>query len=70
MACHNLADLVSILLIIPPTRVKNKLGSAGNPPLLTEYEVYMKLKSSKKPKSGIPSDIPRELIQEFSPEIA
>ena len=51
-------------------KVKNKLDSAGNPPLLTDYDVYMKIKSAKKPKSGTPSDIPRELIQEFSPEIA
>ena len=51
-------------------KVKNKLDSAGNPPLLKDYDVYMKIKSAKKPKSGTPSDIPRELIQEFSPEIA
>ena len=53
-----------------PTDVKEKLKSDETPPMLSEYEVWRQIVSSKKPKSGVPIDLPRKIIQEFSPELA
>jgi hypothetical protein len=39
-------------------------------PQLSEFQVYEKIKATKKPKSQVPGDLPRRLIQEFSPELA
>ena len=33
-------------------------------------DTYCKLRSTKTPKSGVPNDLPKELLQEFSPELA
>ena len=53
-----------------PAHVKEKLASDNVPPAITEYDVYCKILAAKKPKSGVPGDIPRELVKEFSPELA
>ena len=50
--------------------VLNKLKCPGKPPSLSEFEVYKKILHANKPKSGTPSDIPREIVSEFSPELA
>ena len=39
-------------------------------PVLEEWEVHEKLKSSKKPNSLIPGDLPVKLVKEFTPELA
>ena len=39
-------------------------------PELPDHDVYQKIKKSKKPKSSVPGDIPRKLVQEFGPELA
>ena len=39
-------------------------------PILSEYEVYEQIKAAKKPKSQVPGDLPRRLVQEFAPELA
>ena len=41
-----------------------------NFPVLDEFDVYQKIKKAKKPKAGVPNDLPRKLIQEFAPELA
>ena len=41
-----------------------------DPPDISEYEVYRKIRAAKKPKSGVPNDIPRLLVQEFAAELA
>ena len=33
-------------------------------------QFYRKIKSAKKPKSGVPADLPRQLVLEFAPELA
>ena len=53
-----------------PPHVQCKLDSTSNPPVIDEYETYQKIKSAKKPKSGVPGDLPRVLVQEFGPELA
>ena len=53
-----------------PTRVQTKLQSAGIPPLVTEYETYRQIRVAKKPKSGVPSDLPRAITKEFAAELA
>ena len=40
------------------------------PPVIDDYCVYQKIRSAKKPKSGVPGDIPRAIVQEFAPELA
>ena len=53
-----------------PDRVKAKISrSDENLPEISEYEVYEKIRGAKKPKAGVPGDVPRRLIQEFSPEL-
>ena len=39
-------------------------------PIITPLQVYEKMKKSKKSKSTVPGDLPKSLIQEFSPELA
>jgi len=53
-----------------PQRVKDKLSSPGCAPKVSEYEVYRKMIRAKKPRSGTQYDLPKEIMQEFCPEIA
>ena len=55
-----------------PDNVQLKLNSVDemNFPVLDEFDVYQKIKKAKKPKAGVPNDLPRKLIQEFAPELA
>ena len=39
-------------------------------PVLTEAEVWEKIKHAKKPKGGVPGDLPKRLVTEFAPELA
>ena len=51
------------------TKVKDQLRQSPAPKL-TDNEVYTEIEAASKPKSGVPGDLPRRLIIEFSPEIA
>ena len=54
-----------------PLRVQTKLISdLSCPPEVTEDEVLEKIKAAKKPKSGVPGDLPRVINKEFSVELA
>ena len=53
-----------------PTRVQNKLKSPGSPPQISEYQTYLQINSTKKPKSGVRGDLPRKITQEFAPELS
>ena len=56
--------------LLPP-RVQNKLTSDQLViPKVEEYEAYMKILSSKKPKSLVPGDFPRTVVTEFAPELS
>ena len=57
------------LELLPPN-VREKLRSPGCAPKLSEYDVYNKIKKAKKPRSGTKYDLPRDIINEFGPEIA
>ena len=46
-----------------PERVKVKLSDTTNPPIISEYDTYAKLKSAKKPKSVIPGDLPNTIVK-------
>ena len=37
---------------------------------MSELDVWHKIKKSKKPKSVVPGDVPKQIVQEFSPEFA
>ena len=52
--------------------VKNKIANASEfeIPTLTEDVVLQKILKSKKTKSAVPGDVPRRIVQEFSPEMA
>ena len=39
-------------------------------PVLDEFEVYNKLRKSKKPNSLVPGDLPIKIVNEFTPELA
>jgi hypothetical protein len=56
-----------------PERVRQKLVSPESEskiPLIMEHEVFSRIKSANKPKSGVPGDLPRKLVTEFGPELA
>ena len=57
-----------------PDDVKTKLENVPKTeiPTLSEVDVWQKIQKSKKPKSVVPGDIPRQIVQvqEFSPELA
>ena len=53
-----------------PARVQNKLLLPGISPAVTELDVYRQITAANKPKSGVPSDMPRKVIQEFAPELS
>ena len=54
-----------------PERVQTKLSSeSSSPPIINSYDVYKKITSAKKPRSGVPGDLPRVIVQEFAPELA
>ena len=55
--------------LLPP-HVQTKLLEEGSPPDISEYETYEKIRTAKKPKSGVPNDLPKQIVQEFSPELA
>ena len=37
---------------------------------LPDHVVYKKIQKSKKPKSSVPGDLPRKIVQEFGPELS
>ena len=53
-----------------PDRVKARLDDGTSPPIISEYECYVKLKAAKKPKSVIPGDLPSKIVTEFMEELA
>ena len=53
-----------------PREIQDKVKLAAVPPVFTEYDVYCKIRRAKKPNSKTPSDIPKKLLVEFSPELA
>ena len=60
-------------LTLLPDKVKEKVTAPINPsdlPDISDYEMYRQIRKSKKPRSQVPGDLPRRLIQEFSPELA
>ena len=53
-----------------PSHVIENLSTYSYPPTVTEHETYRKIVAAKKPKSGVPGDIPRGIVSEFAPELA
>ena len=56
-----------------PASVKSKLDDPDKldqAPVLSESEIMEKIMKSKKPKSGIPGDLPRRIVQQFAPQLA
>ena len=48
-----------------PDRVKRNLASKSTPPIISEYACYEKIVKAKKPRSGIPGDLPAQIVKEF-----
>ena len=53
-----------------PHRVQVKLTSSSSPPQISEWETLEKIKKAKKPKSGVPGDLPRFFNKEFGVELS
>ena len=56
-----------------PESVKVKLDSPvleSDIPIISDFDVYNKIRKSKKPRSSVPGDLPRRIVQEFGPELA
>ena len=53
-----------------PERVKVKLSSLSTPPVISEHECFEKIVKAKKPQSGVPGDLPAQIVKEFSVELA
>ena len=52
-----------------PERVKTNLSTHSKSPEITEYECYQKMKTAKKPMSGVPGDLPSQIVKEFIVEL-
>ena len=39
-------------------------------PKIRDYEIFNKIRSARKPKAGVPGDLPRRIVSEFSPELS
>ena len=39
-------------------------------PIVADHDVYEKICKQKKPRSSVPGDVPRRIVQEFAPEFA
>ena len=63
-------EFPTLSLDVLPGRVKDKIKSGDRAPIVSEMDTYLKIRAAKKPKSGTPNDLPKALIQEFSPELA
>ena len=53
-----------------PNYVQTKLLGKDEPPAISDYDAYRKMRAAKKPKSGVPNDLPKLIVQEFSPELS
>jgi len=53
-----------------PAHVQSKLQCVDSPPVITEYEAYREIMAAKKPRSGVPNDLPKQMLQEFAPDLA
>ena len=54
-----------------PPRVQAKLISdQKSPPVVTVEDTWQKIEAAKKPQSGVPCDLPKQLVKEFSIELA
>ena len=53
-----------------PSRVKVKINSCGSAPKVTARDTLKKMQSSKKPKSGVPGDMPCQINKDFSEEMS
>ena len=56
-----------------PEHVKTKIEGPVNQdelPIIHDHVVYENIKRSKKPRSCVPGDLPRRIVQEFGPELA
>ena len=53
-----------------PDRVKSNLASKSTPPIISEYACYEKIVKAKKPRSGIPGDLPAQIVKEFPVELS
>ena len=57
-------------LDLVPDRVKLNLATKSTPTIISEHECYEKIVKANKPRSGVPGDLPADLIKEFSVELA
>ena len=46
------------------------MQTGEKPPIITDYDAYCKIRAAKKPRSGVPTDLPKLTTQEFSPELS
>ena len=53
-----------------PQNIQDKLRNCDSPPVVSEHDVYCKIRAANKPRSGIPNDLPKVILQEFAPELA
>ena len=60
----------SLSVDLLPDRVQVKLQEESTPPTITEWETMEKINAAKKPKSGVPGDLPRLITKEFGIELS
>ena len=55
-----------------PPKMREDLGNPNMEavPKLEDYDVYRKIRKSRKPNSSVPGDLPKKVILEFSCELA
>ena len=55
-----------------PENIQHKLSNENTEdlPEVSDFMIYKQICKSKKPRSCVPGDLPRRIVQEFSPELA
>ena len=54
-----------------PENVQEKIRETGQElPEIQDYVVYEQIRKTRKPRSSVPGDLPRRIVQEFAPELA
>ena len=53
-----------------PARVRCKLETSSSPPIITVQDTLKKMNGAKKPKSGVPGDLPPQITKDFSEELS
>ena len=63
-------SVISILQMAGLAREERENSPSDDIPNIDDWQVFEAINKTKKPKSGVPGDLPRKIVQEFAAELA